>query len=221
MATSTVQDGKLEIEQGALYWKYELSAQPAANARPTLLFIHAGVTDHTLWDAQVKYALDKGFHCLRFDIFGYGRSVPSDAYLHSTARKPVDHISLIDQLIVDVLPPSCKVIPIGLSIGGSLALSYTVFYPHRIAGAVIVAGGVRGVDIPNTAEEDALFDRVDQLMEAGDIQGAAEMQVRIWGDGPLQQPGRMAKHLRERMLAWNLDIAAARWRRRALGLWMS
>lgn len=224
MQSHRSQDGTMEIEQGELYWKYETSsalvrhniltdeclsdARKVRTGRPSLLFIHAGVTDHTLWDAQVAHFLDQGWNCLRFDIFGYGRSVPNECYLQSASRKPVDHLAVLDQLINEVLPAGSKVIPIGLSMGGSLALSYTAFYPQRIAGAIIVAGGVRGVEIPNTPQEDALFDQVDALVDTGNVQGAAEMQVRIWGDCPLQPSSRLASHLHGRMLAWNLDIAA-------------
>ena len=208
MADSTVHEGQLDLEQGPFYWKYDRPSQSQTNVRPTLLFIHAGITDHTLWDVQVRYFVDRGWACLRDEIFGLGKSLPSNDYLSSAVRKRVDHIGLIDQLIDAILPADSAVIPIGLSIGGGLALGYTVFYPHRVAGATILAGGIRGVDIPNTAEEDALFEQVGTLLDTGGVEGAAEAQVRIWGDGPLQPVGRMAKHLRERMLAWNLDIAA-------------
>lgn len=113
----------------------------------------------------------------------------------------------MEALIDHVLPANALVIAIGLSIGGSLGLSFTVYCPQRVAGVVIVAGGVRGVEIPNQAAEEALFERADALLEGGDVRGYAELQVSIWGDGPLQEEGRMAEHLRERMLAWNLKIA--------------
>ena len=32
--------------------------------------------------------------------------------------------------------------------------------------------------------------------------------VRIWGDGPLQEPGRVDEQVAERMLKWNQDICA-------------
>lgn len=202
-----VTQGELELEQGVLYWKHEVpSSPPSGDVKPTLLFIHAGVTDHTLWDAQIDHFLSRGWSCLRYDILGYGKSVLKDS--QSTTRLPADHMGHIDQLVDHVLPAEPKVIPIGLSMGGSLALGYTVFYPHRVAGAAIIAGGLRGVDIPNLPEEDELFDQADALLEASDVHGYAEMQVRIWGDGPLQQPGRLNKHVRERMMAWNLEIAS-------------
>lgn len=188
-----------------------------AASRPTLLFVHAGVTDYTLWDAQVAYFLDNGWHCLRFDIFGLGQSLLSETYLQCAVRTPVDHVGLVDELVNKVLPMNVKVIPIGLSVGGSLALNYTIYFPPRVAGVVVVAGGVRGIDIPNTVEENQLLEEADKRLEAGDMEGAAEMQVRIWGDGPLQPEGRMNKTLRARMLAWNRDIAAREVARKGSG----
>ena len=169
--------------------------------------------NHTLWDEQVQYLVQRGWNCLRFDLFGYGRSQGSDEYLNS-AREPFDPIEHIDLLRQEVLPPDSSIIPIGLSIGGSLALGYTVQRPDSVDGAVILAGGVRGFEHANTPQEDSLFDKAGALIADGDVQGAANLQVRIWGDGPLQEPGRMAEPLAERMLLWNIDISGREFAKR-------
>lgn len=200
-------EGLLDLPQGVVYWRHDTSNVPPAMTRPILLFIHAGVTDHTLWDAQVSYFTAQGRSCLRYDLFSYGKSLPSEEYLQSKHRQPIDHTALIDQLVLEILPSGVEVIPIGLSIGGGLALSYTVFHPSQVAAAAIIAGGIRGIDIPHTAEEDALFEQADKALETGDAHDAAKLQVRIWGDGPLQKEGRMAPHLAKRMLRWNEEIA--------------
>lgn len=98
------------------------------------------------------------------------------------------------------------VVPIGLSIGGSLALSYTVQRREIISGLAVIAGGVRGFEYNNTPDEDWLDDKISSLTKDGDIQGAAIMKVRMWGDGPLQEPGRIAEDIGDRILKWNIDI---------------
>lgn len=69
---------------------------PSGDLKPTFLFIYAGVTDHTLWDAQVDHFLRRGWSCLRYDIFGHGKSVPSEEYLQAADRRRVDHMGRID-----------------------------------------------------------------------------------------------------------------------------
>lgn len=176
--------------------------------RPILLFMHAGVSDQTLWDAQIQYLTEKGWSCLSFDHLGYGRSHASEEYLRSTPRQPFNMIEHVDLLREAVLPADATVIPIGLSMGASLAIGYTVSRQDFVSGCCVVAGGLGGFEFPNTEQEDELFKLADDLISHGDVQGAANLQVRIWGDGPLQEPGRMAESLAEQMLKWNIEISA-------------
>lgn len=212
--TSRTSEGYLHVNPGSVYYKYDVADYENAESRPVLLFMHAGVADHTLWDEQVTYLVDKGWNCLRFDLFGFGRSLASEEYLRSDPRPPFDPIEHIDLLRREVLPLESTVVTIGLSIGGSLALGYAVQRSDSVSGMAILAGGVLGFEYPNTPQEDALFEKADALIADGDVQGAANLQVRIWGDGPLQEPGRMAEPLAERMLKWNIEISARECARR-------
>ena len=201
-------EGTLQVTEGSVYWKYDVADDDAAESRPVLVFMHAGVADHTMWDAQVEYLVQKGWNCLRYDLFGFGHSHASEEYLHSDPREPFDPIEHIDRLRQEVLPSGSTVIPIGLSIGGSLALGYTVQRPESVSGFAMIAGGLRGFEHANTPAEEGLFEIADSLIANGDVQGAANLQVRIWGDGPLQEPGRMPEPLAEQMLKWNIEISA-------------
>ena len=68
-------DGYLPVEEGSLYWKLDISEDGQDSARPTFVFIHSAVSDHTAWDAQVDFLTSKGWNCLRLDSFGYGVSL--------------------------------------------------------------------------------------------------------------------------------------------------
>ena len=61
----------IEIEGGELYWRFDRPVMAWSygpeSARPTLLFIHAGVSDHSLWDEQVTFCTINGWGCLRYD----------------------------------------------------------------------------------------------------------------------------------------------------------
>ena len=206
--TINVSDGYLPVEEGSIYWQYVEVDNKTDKSRPTLIFMHAGVTDHTLWDNQVEFVAEKGWSSLTFDLFGFGKSVANEQYLRSVPRQPFDMLAQVDQLREAVLPADSKVIPVGLSIGGSLALGYTVNRKESVAGAVLVSAGLLGFEADNTPAEDRLFRLAEDLLRDGDVQGAANLQVRIWGDGPLQEPGRMAEPLAEQMLKWNIEICA-------------
>jgi pimeloyl-ACP methyl ester carboxylesterase len=206
-AETQISEGYVEVNEGHIYWKYSIAADETTESRPVLLFIHAGVADHTMWNAQVEYLLERGWNCLQFDMLGFGLSQPSDMYLFANPRPKFDPIEQLDRLLAEVLPPDATVIPIGLSIGASLALGYTVHRRELVSGLATIAGGVRGFDYNNTPAEDELFNKLDSLTEYGDFQGAANLTVRAWGDGPLQEAGRLAEDVAERMLNWNIDIS--------------
>ena len=200
--------GSLAVLEGSLFWKYEAAKAPSSSSRPTILFFHAGITDHMLWDAQVDYLTARGWNCLRFDLFGFGRSKPSREFLDSDPRQSINHMDHVALLLRETLPAQAKVIAVGLSMGGGKALEFSLTHPESVAGVAAIAGGVRGFDFPSTAEEDKLFDQEAVLLQALDIEGIAKLNVRIWGDGPLQNPGRLSQVVSDKLYSWSLDIAA-------------
>ena len=77
-------DGFLPIKEGSLYWKFDTTEDGEENPRPTLLLIHAGVANHTMWDAQIEFLVSKGWNCLRFDLLGFGRSYASTQRMYKS-----------------------------------------------------------------------------------------------------------------------------------------
>ncbi len=154
-------------------------------------------------------------------MFGWGKSLASEEYLKSQPRQPFNMLEHVDRLRQEVLPSEATVIPVGCSMGAALALGYVVNYSDHVAGAVITAGGIGGFHAENTPAEDKLFSLYDNLIKDGDIQGAANLMVRIWGDGPLQDPGRMPEPLAEQILNGISTSVLERVRRLADSHWMS
>lgn len=198
--------GYVDVNEGHMYWKYSIAADETTESRPVLLFLHASVADHTIWDAQVEYFLERGWNCLQFDMFGFGLSQPSDPYIYANPRPKFDPIDQLDRLLNEVLPSDATIIPIGLGMGASLALGYTVQRRELVSGLATIGGGIRGFEYDNKPDEEWLFSKIESLTDDGDVQGAANLKVRAWGDGPLQEPGRMPEDIAERMLKWNIDI---------------
>ena len=132
--------------------------------------------------------------------------------MHNPSRSPFDAVEQLERLRQAVLGSETKVIIVGLSIGASLALGYSLEHAEYVSGLALLAGGLRGFEYNNDAQEDALFDHAESLAQIGDVHGVANLMVRIWGDGPLQDPGRLADDVADRMLKWNIDIAVRKCR---------
>ena len=213
------QYGYLQTPEGRVYWSYEEPKEVCGQKfrRPTLLFIHAGVADHRLWDEQVVYFTERGWGVLRYDIFGYGLSKPNADYLGSDPRPKVKHhehaasiattlLSVKSTLHENPDEQSGKFVAIGLSRGGGIATELTVAYPSLICGLVIIASGLPKLDPPNQPDEDALLGEWLERMQNGEIEKAATILTHYWGDGPMVEGARMEKNARDKLYVWIEDI---------------
>lgn len=210
----------LEIPEGKLFWRYDSPVlakgvdqsqiHNTIGTRPMLFFIHAGVSDHTLWDEQVVYCTAKGWGCLRYDVFGYGLSKASEDFIAKGLRPPVrhyDHVRTVMEAYLESALSSggegkTTFVVVGLSRGGGIAVEFVLSYPDMVSGLVICAGGLGGLDIPNPPEEERLFNLLQQYADNHDIEHATRTLVSIWGDGPLQKPGRSSNEVREKLYEW-------------------
>jgi 3-oxoadipate enol-lactonase len=157
---------------------------------PALVLIHEGVADSTMWDDLVD-ELARERRVIRYDLPGYGRSpLPPGPFSHIR-----DLAALLEGLGVD------RAAIVGVSVGGRIALDYTLVHPDRVAALVLTAPGLPGWD---WSEEMARVDEQEEaLVEAGDVEGAAELAVRVWFDGPHRSPAEVDARLRERALEMN------------------
>lgn len=194
-----------KIAQGQLFWRYDESTSRENHG--TLLFIHAGVADHTLWDDQTEYFTANGWNVLRYDIFGLGKSRPSEFYLSMDPkhRSPFcydEHAAEIVSAWRSAKNTNHKVVVVGLSIGGAIATDFALNYPDLCSGLVVVAGGLSGFYSENTEEENEIFAQYSELKAKKDIKSLTKLDVRVWGDGPSQPEGRVSKDVASKLHAW-------------------
>ena len=123
---------------------------------PPVVFLHAGIADMRMWDPQVA-AFATQFDVIRLDQRGFGESE-----LPAKAWSPVaDLLSLMDQLSLDTADL------VGCSMGGALAIDFTLAHPDRVSKLVLVGSAIGGFAF--RPEHAHLFAEVASARKAGDL----------------------------------------------------
>lgn len=189
---------ELEISTGFLHTQgAEIYYEVAGEGEP-LLLIHAGVADSRMWDDQFSVFAQE-YRVIRYDIRGFGRSV----YPHGPFAHHEDPAALLKHLGIT------KAHVLGVSFGGRTAIDFTLAHPELVSSLVLVAPGVSGGE---PAEDMiAYWTEEDRLLESGDLEGAAEITVHTWVDGPKRTPEQLDPAIRRRVhdmqyLAYTLPV---------------
>jgi 3-oxoadipate enol-lactonase len=97
-----------------------------------LLLVHGHPFDRSMWRPQLDHLVRAGHRVIAPDLRGYGETtvVPGKTPLETFAA---DLAALLDHLGVD------RVVLVGLSMGGQLALEFHRLFPHRLNGLVLAA----------------------------------------------------------------------------------
>lgn len=161
---------------------------------PAVLFTHAGIADHRMWDAQLA-SFGAGHRVVRWDMRTFGRSA-NEATPYSTRA---DLLAVLDHLGIE------RATLIGCSIGGGVTLGFGVEHPDRVAALVLIAPGVAGLETPEWPEEAALDAEEERLEVAGDWAGLADFDVQTWVDGVGQPAGRAPADVRRQVRTMLLD----------------
>ncbi|HUK93740.1 MAG TPA: alpha/beta fold hydrolase [Gaiellaceae bacterium] len=152
----------------------ELYAEVAGEGQPVVL-VHAGICDSRMWDPQWE-TFPRSHRVLRYDLRGFGRS-PLEAGSYSHAQ---DLIRLIES---NGLAPASLV---AVSLGGRVALETAVARPELVDVLVLVGSGLPGHDWSD--EMEATWAEEEAAFEAGDLDTAVEINLRVWVDGPNRRP---------------------------------
>lgn len=180
--TTETQTGFLPVEGGQLYYEVTGEGHP-------FVLIHAGVADHTMWDAQVP-AFCKQYKVIRYDTRAFGKSRTEDVPFSNRH----DLYDLLKHLNVE------KAFVLGLSRGGQIAIDFTLEHPEMVDAVIACAAGLSGHEAEPTEAEIALFKEMEEAEEKGDFARVADMDVRVWVDGPTAPAGRADASVRDRVL---------------------
>jgi pimeloyl-ACP methyl ester carboxylesterase len=138
---------------------------------PAVVLLHSTVCDSRMWDAEFA-ALAERCQVLRCDLRGFGRSpLPSGDW------SSVDDLRvLLDEAGME------RPALVGLSGGAAVALDFALEEAERVRGLVLAAPAISG--LPWSEEVQRFGAQEDELVEAGDLDAAVELNLRMWVDGP-------------------------------------
>jgi len=164
-----------------------------AGEGPTLVLLHTGLADSRMFDAQFDL-FARHCHVLRYDLPGYGRSSrPDRPYAqHELLRE------LLEQLGLE------RATLLGASLGGAIALDFSLAYPSMVDGLITVAAGISGY--PQTPADAELFAPVTQAFSDNDFTRAIDLMIHLWVDGPRRSPEAVDPALRERVRTLYTDV---------------
>ena len=155
----------VEVNGAKLYF------ERAGAGRP-LIMIHAGIADCRMWDHEFASLADS-WQTLRYDMRGYGRSLPAAGDFNIQD----DLEALLGKLAVPA-----PYILMGCSIGGGLAIDYALAQPERVSALILV-----GSDPPGFTSDagwpDELIAQSEAAFARGEAEAVAELDMQIWFDG--------------------------------------
>lgn len=166
---------------------YEVAGQGQA-----FVMIHAGIAHSAMWDPQFEHFAYK-YRVVRFDQRGFGKTVT-----HTKAfNRRDDLLALLDHLKIE------RTILMGCSMGGSLALDFTLEHPERVSALSLIAAGVSGAERdPDIVKQ---WDEQDAAFAAGDLERVVELECRMWVDGPGRKPEQVPPAVRARVREMELE----------------
>jgi len=183
--------GMADINGARLYYEVKGTGHP-------LLLLHAGVADNRMWDAQFE-VFSKIYRVIRFDYRGFGRSsMPSGSFSNYE-----DVRALLDFLQIKM------VCVLGISFGGLIALDFALAYPGYTTALVLGAPSVSGASPSERIEQ--FWEEEESALENGDIEGATELNLKLWVDGPHRTANQVSSDVREQVREMQVAILGKRY----------
>jgi pimeloyl-ACP methyl ester carboxylesterase len=153
---------------------------------PAVVLVHEGVCDLRMWD-ELAPVLAAEFTVLRYDMRGYGGStMPPGPFSQAN-----DLLGLLDHVGID------SAALVGVSYGGRVALDTAAVAPERVTKLLLVATGLREHEWSQVIRD--FGDEEERLLDAGEIDAATELNVRLWVDGPGRGPDPVRESVRARV----------------------
>ncbi|MFL0266795.1 alpha/beta fold hydrolase [Candidatus Clostridium radicumherbarum] len=183
-------NGFAKVNGTSLY--YELTGEGEV-----LVLLHSGLTDLRQWDDQFNFFV-KYFKVIRYDIRGFGKSdKPKELFSHSEDLKELfDYLGIMKAHLV------------GVSMGGSIAIDFTLQYPELVKSLVLSGSSLNGYNI---IEDDASKQRSLAVMSIAKRDENFNESVEFMLDNPMWRQSKPNAHQRlkkmftDTSLEWALE----------------
>lgn len=152
-----------------------------------VVFLHAGVADRRMWQETMREAAAAGYHVMAYDRRGFGETTTDDVEFSHV----IDLEAVLDRLGMNA------VVLVGCSMGGALAVDFTLEYPARAVALVLVSSWITGAEPEMPPEVEELEEQLAYAMETGNTRRANKVGARLWLDGPAGLEGRVTDPARE------------------------
>lgn len=182
--TKELQTGFADVNGTRLYYEVAGTGHP-------LLLIHGGLVDRRLWDDQFN-VFAQHYQVIRFDVRSFGDSAPITAETPPYSLEE-DLYSLLKFLGIE------KTYVLGLSMGGAIAINFTLMYPEMVDALIPVAMGLSGFE--PSEEDKRSWAEVDEALKSGNVALAVELTLRMWTDGPMRTSEQVNPAVREKVRA--------------------
>jgi 3-oxoadipate enol-lactonase len=161
------QSGFVEINGADLF--YEVKGEGH-----TVLLLHGYPLDSRMWDDQFE-ELSQNYQVIRFDYAGCGKSGPHN-HEYSIVADVKGLLSFLQVKKMDL---------IGLSVGGNVAMDFTLAYPEMVEKLVLVSTGILGWS--EFSEERKSYNQgLNELFQNGLNDKAVEFMCKAWLAGPFR-----------------------------------
>ena len=189
MPTLQTKSGFVQVDQARLY--YETAGQGIP-----LVMIHAGVADSRQWNNEFDF-FARSHQVVRYDMRGYGKSEPVDGEFNHIE----DLVAVLNTLGLDE-----PIVIMGCSMGGGLAMDFSLTHPSRVRALIMVGSGPSGLelDVPASSK----FAEVEKAFEAGDLDLVSELETQIWFDGTGRTPEQVDQAMRKLLYDMNRQALA-------------
>ncbi len=179
-----IQKGFADVNGTRLYYEVAGEGHP-------LVLNHGGLVDNHLWDDQfAEFA--RHFKVIRYDMRGFGDSGLIKKGMESYSMER-DLFSLLQYLDIQ------KTYMLGLSMGGSLSIDFTLQYPEMVDALITVGAGLSGFEEEDFVEFKSMEEKMEEAYRSGDIARSVEISLQIWTDGPFRTPEQVNPQMRERV----------------------
>jgi len=167
-----------------------------------VVLLHTGNGNTSVWDGQFE-ELARRFRVVRYDLRGFGRSsYPPRPFLWAR-----DLREMLLRLGIE------RTHVIGPSLGGRIAIEFTVLYPEMVQSLVLAAPVIRRFDWSDIVVQTR--HREDEAMLAGEFDKATDLMMQSWVTGPRRtmdqiDPDMVARIRVSQRMAYEVQREAAR-----------